>query len=83
MSELLGKSESLESVQPILLAAYPGPTAEEAGHACQGEGRCCGGCRNPKRPLASVDEQTALSSSQDTLRESSEKESSDLPPAQS
>lgn len=83
MSELLGKPESPESEQPTLLPAtlfpaYPGTTAKESGHACKGEGRCCGGCRNPKRPLVSADEGTAPSSIQDTFRESS-----GLPPVQS
>ena len=52
MSELLGKSDSLENAQPTLLQAYQPLPQKEPGHACKGEDRCCGGCRNPKRPVA-------------------------------
>ena len=27
---------------------------KEPGHPCSGEGRCCGRCRNPKRPVATL-----------------------------
>jgi hypothetical protein len=27
------------------------PSVKQPGHPCAGEGRCCGGCKNPKRPL--------------------------------
>lgn len=29
----------------------PNASKKEPGHPCSGEGRCCGGCRNPKRPV--------------------------------
>jgi hypothetical protein len=32
----------------------PNALKKEPGHPCSGEGRCCGGCRNPKRPVAAL-----------------------------
>lgn len=39
-----------ESIQSSLHLSSSSPV-KEPGHPCAGEGRCCGGCKNPKRPL--------------------------------
>lgn len=35
-------------------------SSHESGHPCAGEGRCCGGCKNPKRPVQSAAESTGV-----------------------
>ena len=54
-----------DSIQQFHIAA-PVPSLpkgeKEPGHPCSGEGRCCGGCKNPKRPSATQAEQLSGSS---------------------
>lgn len=43
------------SFEQLNANAFPAnKTTKEPGHPCSGEGKCCGGCRNPKRPVAAI-----------------------------
>jgi hypothetical protein len=63
-------NSSVEPKMPVSFQNLPTATAAassqqaeaERDHACSGQGRCCGGCRNPKRPLANQAEQNGTGS---------------------